>query len=108
MTAVPQGFEVSPDQVTAAGRTVCELAEDLRSARSTWDGAGRDGGKTCGMDVVAKAYTTMQDAWFDEIGVHITILEQACEALRASAEGYRGTDQRGAARHGGGGGARVE
>jgi len=104
---VPEGFEVSPDQVTTAGRTVCELADDLRSVRSTWDGATRDGGKACGMDITEQAYTGMQDAWFDEIGVHLTILEQACEALRASARGYADTDQRGAARHGGGG-ARVQ
>ena len=81
---------------------MCELADTLRAARSAWDGGTRDGGRACGMDVTAKAYTEMQDAWFDEIGVHITILDQACGALDATVQGYRATD------HLGGGGARVQ
>lgn len=89
---MPEGFQVSTEQVAAAGRTVCELADALRSTRSGWDGSTRDGGSACGLDVVTTAYTSMQDAWFDEVGVHITILEQACQAVRDSAAAYRRTD----------------
>jgi hypothetical protein len=92
---VPEGFEVNSGQVAAAGRNVCELADTLRAARSSWDGATRDGGRACGMDVAEKAYTAMQDAWFAEVGVHITILEQACGALGATADGYTATDRLG-------------
>jgi hypothetical protein len=86
---MPEGFGVATGDVAAAGRSACELAEALRSAKSTWDGGTRDGADAVGFDVVADAYTAMQDAWFDEIGVHITILEQACEALGASAGQYQ-------------------
>lgn len=94
---MPDGYRVDVQRVAAAGRSACELAEALRGARSTWDGATRDGGRACGMDIVARAYTTMQDAWFDEIGVHIRILEQVCGALDASARGYQSQDQAAAA-----------
>jgi hypothetical protein len=94
---MPEGFQVDADQVASAGRSACELAESLRSARSTWDGATRDGANVCGMDIVARAFTGMQDAWFDEIGVHIAILEQVCGALDASARGYRSQDEAAAA-----------
>ena len=90
---MPAGYAVDPDAVAAGGRTACELAEDLRSARSSWDDATRDGGSACGMDLVQEAYTKMQDAWFDEVGVHVTILEQLCEALRAAASGYQDMEQ---------------
>lgn len=89
---MPAGYRVDPDAVAAGGRTACQLAEDLRSARSTWDGATRDGA-ACGMDLVQEAYTKMQDAWFDEVGVHITILEQLCESLRAAAGSYQGMER---------------
>ena len=90
---MPQGYEVNAEQVSAAGRSACELAEALRSVRSAWDGATRDGALDCGMDIVGTAYARMQDAWFDEVGVHIVILEQACDALQTSAEGYRRHDE---------------
>lgn len=83
-----RGFDVDTGQVDSAGRSVCDLADDLRRVRSGWDTATRDGGKACGMDVAERAYTSMQDAWFDEIGVHLTILDQACQALRDSANAY--------------------
>ena len=54
---------------------VQELAEALRSARAEWDAATRDGAQACGLDVVAAAYTAMQTCWFQEIGVHLAILE---------------------------------
>lgn len=94
---MPEGFQVDAERVATAGRSACELAESLRAARSTWDGATRDGASACGMDIVARAFTGMQDAWFDEIGVHITILEQVCGALDASAKEYRGQDEAAAA-----------
>jgi hypothetical protein len=43
--------------------------DDLRTIRDTWDAATRDTGAACGMDVVEQAYTEMQSAWFDELGV---------------------------------------
>jgi hypothetical protein len=92
---VPEGLPVDPGQVTDA----CQLAEDLRAVRSTWDGATRDGGPAGGLDVTEKAYTAMRDTWFAEIGVHIALLVQACEAHRASARGDG--DQHGATRQGG-------
>lgn len=95
------GYAVDPDAVAAGGRTACDLADDLRAARSTWDGATRDGGSACGMDLVQEAYTTMQDAWFDEVGVHITVLEQLCEALRAAAGGYQSMERSGSTSLGG-------
>ena len=52
---------------------VDELGEALRAIRSAWDGATRDGGSACGMDVVERAYATMQTSWFDELGVHADI-----------------------------------
>jgi hypothetical protein len=58
-------------------RDVNEQAEALRAIRSTWDGATRDGGPACGFDVAAAAYTAMQAAWFDELGVCIAIHEAA-------------------------------
>jgi hypothetical protein len=94
---MPEGYQVDAERVAAAGRGACELAEALRAARSRWDGATRDGDRACGMDVTARAYTTMQDAWFDEIGVHIRILEQVCGALNASAQAYQSHDQAAAA-----------
>ena len=54
--------------------TVNELAAALRSARAAWDDATRDGGQACGTDVAEQAYTAMQAAWFDELGVHIAVL----------------------------------
>jgi hypothetical protein len=42
---------------------------DLQMIRDTWDAATRDTGAACGMDVVEQAYTDMQSAWFDELGV---------------------------------------
>lgn len=98
---MPAGYAVDPDAVESGGRTACDLAEDLRSARSSWDGHTRDGAEACGMDLVREAYTGMQDAWFDEVGVHVTILEQLCEALRGAAQGYRDIDTGTAADFGG-------
>jgi hypothetical protein len=61
------------------------LAESLRAARSAWDGATRDGASACGMDIVARAFTGMRDAWFGEIGVHIAILDQVRAGASADA-----------------------
>ncbi|RZS44844.1 hypothetical protein EV193_101724 [Herbihabitans rhizosphaerae] len=88
---MPEGFEVRPGEVAGAGRTACDLAEALRTARTTWNGATKDGG-ACGLSVARNAYTGMHDTWFDEIGVHITLLEQLCKELRASANTYGGID----------------
>jgi hypothetical protein len=52
-----------------------EAAETLRSIRSAWDSASRDGGQACGTDVAARAYTAMQAAWFDELGVYLELRE---------------------------------
>ena len=40
-----------------------------------------------------KAFRTLQDAWFTEVGAHATVLEQLCAALHESAETYQRTDQ---------------
>jgi uncharacterized protein YukE len=80
------GFRMNTQEVDGHAKTACELAEQLRSARTTWDGATRDGGDACGMDVTSKAYTAMQDAWFDEIEVYIKVLEQLCEAMHTAAQ----------------------
>lgn len=93
---MPPGYTVDPDAVADSGRTVCELADDLRTARSTWDRPTRSAAEACGMDLVRDAYTAMQDAWFDEVGVHVTILEQLCESLREAAKGYRDLEDTGA------------
>jgi hypothetical protein len=53
---------------------VDELAEALRAIRTAWDGATRDGGPACGMDVVERAYRTMQTSWFDELGAQLDLL----------------------------------
>ena len=95
------GYGVDADAVDRGGRTACELADDLRAARATWDRATRDGKQACGMDVVQRAYTEMQDAWFDEVGVHVTILEQLCSALRGAAKTYRTMEDAGSASFGG-------
>ena len=79
------GYRMDTQQVDGHAKTACDLAEQLRSARTTWDDATRDGGKACGMDITEKAYTAMQDAWFDEIGVYISVLEQLCEAMHTAA-----------------------
>lgn len=79
------GFEMNTQEVDGHAKTACDLAEQLRSARTTWDGATRDGGTACGMDITSKAYTAMQDAWFDEVGVYISVLEQLCEAMHTAA-----------------------
>jgi len=52
--------------------------------------------------VVRDAYTKMQDAWFDEVGVHIRILEQLCSALRNAAKTYRAMEDAGRESFGGG------
>lgn len=80
------GFQMDTQAVDGHAKTACDLAEQLRSIRATWDGATRDGGKACGMDVTSKAYTAMQDAWFDEVGVYISVLEQLCEAIHDAAK----------------------
>jgi len=46
----------------------------------------------------------MQDAWFDEVGVHITVLEEICAALRASAISFPVTERGEAERFGRGAG----
>lgn len=34
------------------------------------------------------AYRAMHDAWFDEVGAHIRVLEEICEALDAAGATY--------------------
>ena len=99
---MPPGYRVETETVERGGRTACDLADDLRNARATWDDAARDGGSACGFSVVRDAYTKMQDAWFDEVGVHIRILEQLCSALRNAAKTYRAMEDAGRESFGGG------
>jgi hypothetical protein len=54
-----------------------EPVDELRAIRSAWDDATRAAAPACGLEIVQQAYTTMQAAWFDELGVHIAILEAA-------------------------------
>ena len=56
---------------------VDEHAEALRTLRSAWDGATRDGGPACGMDVVERAYVNMQTSWFAELGAYLELLGPA-------------------------------
>jgi uncharacterized protein YukE len=98
---MPPGYHVDPDAVDKGGRTACDLAEDLRTTRANWDKETRDGADACGLSVAQKAYTEMQDAWFDEVGVHVKILEQLCAALRNAAKSYRAMEDAGSASFGG-------
>lgn len=88
----------------AGGREACRLADTLRTVRTGWDGSTRDGAAACGLPVAAAAYRAMQDAWFDEVGVHITVLEEICAALRASAISFPVTERGEAERFGRGAG----
>ena len=96
-------IEVGTGGVSAAGGDACALAEQLRRHRSRWDADTRDGESACGLGVAARAYRIMQDAWFAEVGAHVTVLEQICQALRESAVTYEQTDTGDAARFGAGG-----
>lgn len=49
----------------------------LRSIRSAWDEATRDGGQACGLDVAVEAYAAMRAAWFDELGALLAMLERS-------------------------------
>lgn len=87
-----RGICVDLMRADAVGLDVADLAEQLRSARSTWDNAVRDGGRACGTDVVRRAYTAMQDSWFAEMGVHIAVLDEAGQAIRTCVQRYRRSD----------------
>ena len=87
------GIEADLDGVHDAGRQACALAHRLRAARSTWDGATRQGQWACGLPVLQAAFRTLQDTWFTEIGAHAAVLEQLCAALPDSAQIYQHTDE---------------
>jgi hypothetical protein len=82
------GYRVYADGVVSAGADACTLADTLRGIRRNWDTASRDGSSACGLPVTGEAYRAMQDAWFDEVGVHIRVLEEICEALDAAGATY--------------------
>ncbi|WP_436498957.1 hypothetical protein [Actinokineospora sp. HUAS TT18] len=79
-------------RVAGIGRNACGLAAELRKVRARWNGPARTGEAACGMDTTRAAYTAMQEAWFAEVGLHITILEQLCAALKTSATSYEEAD----------------
>lgn len=86
-------FDADIGGVRSAGEDACALAERLRAVRSSWDGETREGESAVGLPVACRAFRELQDTWFIEVGAHITVLAELCQALRDSADTYRRTDQ---------------
>lgn len=86
-------LRVLPVQVVAHGRTACQLADYLRSVRSAWASATDRPGDACGYRESCAAFGAMQDAWFDELGVYIQVLEELCAAIQDAGNGYQSVDR---------------
>lgn len=86
------GFSAEVPGIDAAGRSVCDLSQELSGVRSRWAAATDQSGDACGFRELTAAYTAMQDAWFAEIGVHIEVLDDLCAGMRSAAGAYRRAD----------------
>jgi hypothetical protein len=85
-------FTVEPADVAAAGGKVCELAEALAAVRGRWAKVADRPGDACGYAESTRRYADAQDAWFEEFGVFIRLLEELCAGMRLAATGYVDSD----------------
>lgn len=65
---------------------------ELTRARSSWAGDTNEPQQTLGLREATQTYLSMQDAWFDELGVYIEVLSLVHDGLERAADSYDDTE----------------
>lgn len=82
-----------PAEITTTGRSVCDIAEDLRVATRDWFRALDDLGAAFRLRDATEAVEAMRDAWHADFGVYRGVLDEWCQAAKAAAAGYQTVDE---------------
>jgi hypothetical protein len=79
-------------QITATGRSVCDIAEDVRIAARDWHRGLENPGAALRMGGATEALEAMRDAWMADFGVYHDVLVLWCQAAKAAAAGFTSVD----------------
>lgn len=74
-------------------RTVCEIAEDLDTARRDWRNALDGAAEAFKLEDATTAFENVRDVWQDEFRVYHEVLKHWCDAVRAANAGYQTVDE---------------
>lgn len=88
----PAEVAVQPDAITDSGRAAGDLAAALSTVRSGWATATDRPGDALGYRETARVFTAAHDLWFEELGVHIRLLQELCQGIQTAATDYHGAD----------------
>lgn len=81
-----------PTRITAKGRSVCDIAEDVRIAARDWNNGLADPGADVKLGGATEAVEAMRDAWMADFGVYHDVLVEWCNAAKAAAAGFTSVD----------------
>jgi uncharacterized protein YukE len=87
-----EGFEVTPHGMEGIVKLVRGAAADLRSVRKGWDGKAGNGAGFFGTTECGKAYESLQDATFTNLGKHVEHLSDLADNVASSARTYSHVD----------------
>lgn len=84
--------EVDSGAIDGQARSVCEIAEDIDTARRDWRDALDGVAAAFRLEDATSVLTDVRDVWEDEFRVYHEVLEHWCDAARAAAAGYDTVD----------------
>lgn len=92
---MPQGGDsvsLSLPELRKAISQANDVTSELDQARSAWAGDTNEPQQAIGLREANQAYVSMQDAWFDEIGVYMEALSLVHDGLQRAANSYDDTE----------------
>ncbi|MEO3743451.1 hypothetical protein [Plantactinospora sp. B5E13] len=95
-----ESIQVRPELLRQTGQIPCQLAAELRGVRDRWNTVVGSPGDALGLVEVATAFDNLHDRWYDELSVHIRLLEELCRGVVLSADEYTTSDDNASTRLG--------